>query len=228
MSLLLYNIIFYSVCFAVSTQLDTKDDIRELASRMALLEQKFVQEHHRDDGPNHPLISYGFMQKKEGNTIRDLQHRLQLLEDKLFQYEKNFGETKQCDNRIQILENTVQELANLVKKQTYYTKPFEQLENMLTDQQNTGSKLRDEKLQKKKTATLSFNENDTKQDENTNIDETSMASDNKTRIARFIRSTYSERDLRESNLMKSKICLHYTKTFLLWRLQTFVSKIKSI
>lgn len=223
MSLLLYIFIFHSVCFAVSTQLDTKDDIRELASRMALLEHTFVQEHHRDDGPTHPLISYGFIKRKEGNTIRDLQHRLQLLEDKLFQDETHFGETKHCNNRIQTLENTVQELANLVKKQTHYAKSSEQLEKMLTDRQNTGSKLRDEKLQKKKSATLFFDENDTKQDENTNIDETSMASDNKTRIARFIRSTYSERDLRESNIMKSKIFLHYTITFLLWRLQTFVS-----
>lgn len=155
MSLVLYNIIFYSVCFAVSTQLDTKDDIQELASRRALLEQKFVQEHHRDDGPTHPLISYRFINRKEGNKIHDLQHRLQLLEDKLFRYEKHFGNTKHCDNRIQTLENTVQELANLVKKQTHYTKSFEQLEKILTDQ-NTGFHSRDKKFQTKEVHHFTF------------------------------------------------------------------------
>lgn len=209
-SFLLRTIIFYSVCFTVSTQSDTKDDIRELARRLALLEQ----EQHKDHSPTNPPISHGLINSMGRKTIRDLQHRLQILEDKLFQYEKHFGETKHCNNRIQSLENTVQELSNLVKKQTHHTKYIERLETMLTDQQNTVSEFREEKLQK--SATLPLDENDAEQDENTNIEETSVASDNKTSNARYIRSINSEHNHQESNFIKRKIfILHYTILILL-------------
>lgn len=213
-SLLLCTILFYCVCFAVSTQSDTKDDIQELASRLALLELKFVQEHNRDHNPTYPPISHGFINIREGNTIRNLQHRLQILEDKLFQYEKHFGETKHCHNRIQSLENTVQELSNLVKKQTHCTKSIERLETMLSNQQNTVLQLREEKLQKKKSAILPLDKNNTKQDENTNVEETSVANDNKTSDARYIRITNSKNYIRESNFNKSKIFFTFYQSYI--------------
>lgn len=214
-SLLLFIILFYSVCFAVSTQSDTKDDIRELARRLEMLEHKFVrmQEQQRGHNPSYPSISHGFINGREGNTIRSLQHRLQILEDKLFQYEKHFDETKHYNNRIQSLENTVQELSNLVKKQTHYTKYIERLETILTDQHITVSESRAEKLQK--SATLPVYENEGKQNENTNTD-ISVASDNKTSNTRYISSINSESNHQESNFIRSKNFFaryHYTSTF---------------
>lgn len=202
-SFLLCTIIFYNVCFTVSTQSNTKDDIRELARRLALLEQ----EQHRYHSPTYPPISHGLINSMERNMIRDLQHRLQILEDKLFQYEKNFSETKHCNNRIQSLENTVQELSNLVKKQTHYTKDVKRLETMLTDHQNTVSEFREEKLQ---FATLPLDENGAKEDENTNVEENSVASYNKTSNVRYIKTMNTEHNHPEYNFIKSKISiLHY-------------------
>lgn len=201
-SFLLCTITFCSVSFAVSMQSDTKDDIRELARRLALLEHKFVQEQHRVHNPTYPQISHGFINSRKENTIiRDLQLRLQILEDKLYQHEKHFDETKHCNNRIQSLENTVQELSNLVKKQTQYTKYIERLETILTDQHITVSESR-EKLQK--SATLYVDENEGTQDENTNIEDISVASDNKTSNTRYISSINSESNHQESNFIRSK------------------------
>lgn len=208
-SLLMFIILFYSVCFAVSTQSMTKDDIRELARRLEMLKHKFVQEHHRDHNPSYPPISHGFINGREGNTIRILQHRLQILEDKLFQYEKHFDETKHYNNRIQSLENTVQELSNLVKKQSDCTKSTERVKTMLFNQHNTVSELRKKKLQKKKSAIFPLDKNNTKQDENSSDEETSVANDNKTSDARYIRSTDFEHYIRKSNFNKSKIFLHF-------------------
>lgn len=59
------------------------------------------------------------------NTIFDLHPRLQILEDKLSQYEKHYDETKHCNT----LENTFQELSNLVKKKLYSTKSIERTKN---------------------------------------------------------------------------------------------------
>lgn len=199
---LLCTITFCSVSFAVSMQSDTKDDIRELARRLALLEHKFVQEQHRVHNPTYPQISHGFINSREENTIiRDLQLRLQILEDKLYQHEKHFDETKHCNNRIQSLENTVQELSNLVKKQTQYTKYIERLETILTDQHITVSESR-EKLQK--SATLPVDENEGKQNENTNTEDVSVASDNKTSNTRYISSINSKSNHQESNFIRSK------------------------
>nr|XP_011420344.2 uncharacterized protein LOC105323082 [Crassostrea gigas] len=211
-SLLLFIILFYSVCFAVSTQSDTKDDIRELARRLEMLEHKFVQEQHRGHNPSYPPISHGFINGREGNTIRVLQHRLQILEDKLFQYEKHFDETKHYNNRIQSLENTVQELSNLVKKQSDCTKSTERVKTMIFNQHNTVLELRKKKLQKKKSAIFPLGKNNTKQDENTNGEETSVANDNKTNDARYIRSTDFERYVRKSNFNKKRLLLPIATT----------------
>lgn len=195
-------------------QSDTKDDIRELARRLALLEHKFVQEQHRGHNPSYPPISHGFINGREGNTIRILQHRLQILEDKLFQYEKHFDETKHYNNRIQSLENTVQELSNLVKRQSDCTQSIERVKTMIFNQHNAVSELRKIKLQKMKSAIIPLGKNNTKQDENTNIEETSVANDNETSDARYIRSTDSERYIRKSYFNKSKIFLHFINLIL--------------
>lgn len=163
---LLYTVLLYSVCFTVSTQSDTKNDIQELARRLALLEDKVVREQYKDHIQTYQSMSYGFIDGREENTIRDLQHRVQKLENKIIQYEKHFRKTKHSDNRIQSLKNIVQELSTLVRKQTHYTKYIERLETMLSDKENTLSKLREQKHQKKNPATLPIAENDIKQDKN--------------------------------------------------------------
>lgn len=99
------------------------------------------------------------------------------------------------------MENTVQELSNLVKKQTQYTKYIERLETILTDQHITVSESR-EKLQK--SATLPVDENEGKQNENTNTEDVSVASDNKTSNTRYISSINSKSNHQESNFIRSK------------------------
>lgn len=176
---LLYTVLFYSLCLTVSTQSDTKNDIQELARRLSLLEDKVVREQYRDHIQTYQSMWYGFIGRKE-KTIRDLQHRVQKLENKIIQYEKHFGKTKHCENRIQSLENIVQELATLVRKQTHYTKYIKRLETMLSDKENTSSELREQKHQKKNPAILPIGENDIKRDKNTKNEEISVVNDNKT------------------------------------------------
>lgn len=183
-----------SICFANSTQLKSKYDIKELASRLALLEQILLQEYHKGYDPSHPPIplTSGFLNSRTESVFRDFQRRLQILEDKLFQYERNSGIKNHYDKRIQSLEK---ELSTVVKKQVHHASHIEKLQMMVTDQLNTISELKEETFHKKKTATLLPNVIGTKQDENT-TDEASN------------RSAHSERDPRESNLIKSKIFLH--------------------
>lgn len=76
------------------------------------------------------------------------------------------------------MENIVQELATLVRKQTHYTKYIKRLETMLSDKENTSSELREQKHQNP--AILPIGENDIKRDKNTKNEEISVVNDNKT------------------------------------------------
>lgn len=83
------------------------------------------------------------------------------------------------------------------------------MKTRIFNQHNTVSELRKKKLQKKKSAIFPLGKNNTKQDENSNVEETSVANDNKTSDARYIRSTDFDRYIRKSNFNKSKIFLHF-------------------
>lgn len=198
-----------SICFANSTQLKAKHDIQELASRLALLEQNLLQEYHKGHNPSHPKLplSYGFLNCRVESVIRDLKFRLQILEDKLFQHERNSVIKTHCDKRIQSLEK---ELSTVVKKQVHHASHIEMLQMMVTDQLNTISELKEEAFHKKKTATATLLPDviGTKQDENTTDEVSKVVHYTRTKHAHLFRSTHSEPDPRESNLIKSKIFLH--------------------
>lgn len=68
-------------------------------------------------------------------TIFDLKNRLEKLEDKFIQRETHLGGTSNCKIRIQLLENTVQELSKLVKRQNDYTYHIDQLETIIMNQE---------------------------------------------------------------------------------------------
>lgn len=203
-------IISYSICSANSTNLKAENDIQELANRLALLEQILLQEHHNGYNPNHPPIplTYGFLNSRDESVIQNFQRRLQILEDKLFQHEKDSDDKNHYNKRIQFLET---ELSTVVKQQVNDASHIEKLQMMVTDQLNSISELKEEMFHKKKTgtATLLPDVIGTKQDEVDTADEvTKVLNNKKTKNAIFSRSTHPKRDPRESNLIKSKIILH--------------------
>lgn len=206
---LLCIIFSYSICSANSTNLKAENDIQELANRLALLEQILLQEHHNGYNPNHPPIplTYGFLNSRDESVIQYFQRRLQILEDKLFQHEKDSDDKNHYNKRIQFLET---ELSTVVKQQVNDASHIEKLQMMVTDQLNSISELK-EMFHKKKTgtATLLPDVIGTKQDEVDTADEvTKVLNNKKTKNAIFSRSTHPKRDPRESNLIKSKIILH--------------------
>lgn len=157
-SSLLCIIFLCNIRYAVSTRSNVNYGIQELADRFVLLEQKF--ENHRD-------ISESY-----SNKILYFKNRLKKLEDKLIQRETHLGDTNNCESRIQSLENTVQELSKLVKKQNDYTYHIKKLETIIMNQEKALSQFKKEVLQKKIYANVFPDKHDAKQGKNLKYEET--------------------------------------------------------
>lgn len=137
---------FFSLCVncsAASQKWNTLDvdAIQKLTSRLDFLEQRLTREHpHFHDVE--ASLSNPRSNKVDLGLIRDMENRIQALENTIIQ--------KNCDKKIQSLDETVKKLSKQVKQQALYNERTESLEAIVRDQEKTIVKLRKEGMQIKK------------------------------------------------------------------------------
>lgn len=117
------------------------DAIQKLTSRLDFLEQRLTKEHPHFHGVEASLSNAKSNKIKEG-WIRDMENQIKALEITIIQ--------KNCDKKIQTLDETVKELSKQVKQQAVYNERTERLEAIVRDQEKTIFKLREEVMQIKK------------------------------------------------------------------------------
>lgn len=137
---------FFSLCVncsAASQKWNTLDvdAIQKLTSRLDFLEQRLTREHPHFHGVEASLSNAKSNKVKEG-WIRDMENRIKALENTIIQ--------KNCDKKIQTLDETVKELSKQIKQQSLYNERTERLEAIVRDQEKTIFKLREEVMQIKK------------------------------------------------------------------------------
>lgn len=128
-------------CSAVSSMWNAMDvdDVQKLTEKLNLLEQRLTREHpYLHDVKNVPLSNENSNRANE-IWVRQIENRIETLENTILQ--------KNCDKKVQHLEETVKEL---FRQQAFYNERTEKLEAIVSDQEKTISKLGEEMMQIKK------------------------------------------------------------------------------
>lgn len=117
------------------------DVVQKLTEKLSLLEQRLTREHpYLHDERNVPLSNENSNSANEILVwVRDIENRIETLENTILQ--------KNCDKKFQFLEDTVKEL---LRQQALYNERTEKLEAIVSDQDKTISKFREEMMQIKK------------------------------------------------------------------------------
>lgn len=161
-----------------------------------MLEQRLTRKHpYLHDVRNVPLSNENSISANEILVwVRDIENRIETLENTILQ--------KNCDKKFQFLEDTVKEL---LRQQALYSERTEKLEAIVSDQENTISKFREEMMQIKKPGSVireflvpTKDQNDT--DRNAKYD-----AHNQSRIPQRIRRSAVSSNLQDIDSINSKI-----------------------
>lgn len=182
-------------CSAVSSMWNAMDvdAVQKLTEKLNLLEQRLTREHpYLHDVKNVPLSNENSNRANE-IWVRQIENRIETLENTILQ--------KNCDKKVQLLEETVKEL---FRQQALYNEHTEKLEAIVSDQEKTISKLRGEMMQIKKPGSVIRDFLVSTEDENDKNENTEYDAHNQLGIPQRIRSSAASSDLRESMSINSK------------------------
>lgn len=175
------------------------DATQKLTEKLNLLEQRLTREHSRLHGVKIASISNENSNEVNERLVRDIENRIEILENTILQ--------KNCDKKIQSLEEIVQELS---KQQAQYNERTEKLKALVSDQEKTIYVLR-EKVNKIQNIGYVYRYDfvSTK-DENDRDENTSGDPHTQSEILQQFRSTAASSDLRDIVSSKSKNSYYVT------------------
>lgn len=182
-------------CSAVSSMWNAMDvdAVQKLTEKLNLLEQRLTREHpYLHDVKNVPLSNENSNRANE-IWVRQIENRIETLENTILQ--------KNCDKKVQHLEETVKEL---FRQQAFYNERTEKLEAIVSDQEKTISKLGEEMMQIKKPGSVIRDFLVSTEDENDKNENTEYDAHNQLGIPQRIRSSAASSGLRESMSINSK------------------------